>query len=158
MIKPTHSESFSEADLNLIRISPRLYDTLLTVNGRLEELLSSQDIQVPSDVGNELSDIQNVILDVLNDDGQLNGTAEWENSKETPPEETPPKEKKKYLCCLCGHEEFLGDKTGDGGLCPKCGGDNWLEQDDLDNPGMASVVDLVCLNLSITKEELRKKF
>lgn len=139
-IKPIHSESFSEADINLIRIAPKLFDTLTTVNSRLEDLLSNEDIQVPSDVGDEISDIQTVIWETLNDDGNLNGTAEW--VKPT-----------KYLCGNCGHIEREGDETGEGGLCPKCNG---VEKEDLsDNAKLKRVISD---NFDLMKRLLQRNF
>ena len=66
-----------DANLCLVTKAPEHYEMLLTVNDRIEQMLASDDLQISDDVATELHDIQNTILELLNEDGNLNGIAKY---------------------------------------------------------------------------------
>lgn len=77
MIEPTFSETIKEADLNLFRLAPKLYQTLITINDKIDNIFDDSECRINEEVSNELHDIQNTIMETLNSDGNLNGTAIW---------------------------------------------------------------------------------
>lgn len=134
-IKKLYSSQFSEANLKLIGLAPALFDAHLTVLERLEQMDS---MELSNEARNEIIDIQSVIWDTINADGNLCGVAKWGKTA-------------RQICGVCGCTE-----TAEGGLCKECNGDRWVKLEDLDNPDLIRYVSYVCYNLKITKEELRK--
>lgn len=135
-IRKLYSNSFSEANLKLIGLAPSLYDTLLIVIERIENMDS---MELSDEARQELIDIQSVIWDTINADGNLCGVAEWA-------------EKVRYICGKCGATD-----SGESGFCEGCGENWWIEKGDLDNPSLKKYVDKACKNLSTTREELKKR-
>lgn len=137
-IKKLCSNQFTEADLSLIRSAPALYDTLLTVMERIEKM---DPYEISDKARKDLVDIQAIIWDTINADGDLCGISKWADNKV------------KQICRDCGCTE-----TGDSGFCSNCGADGWVEADDLDNPRLKDYVKDACKRLNTTKEELKKRF
>ena len=67
-------ESGSE---KLKELAPELFDMLVIVTDRLNDITDTEEYEVPQKVGDELQDIQNTIWELLNRDGNLNGVAEF---------------------------------------------------------------------------------
>lgn len=94
-IRKLCSGAFSEANLKLIGLAPSLYDTLLTVIERIENMDS---MELSDEARQELIDIQSVVWDTINADGNLCGVAEWtEETQDTPNKNLERRFPKKYI-------------------------------------------------------------
>lgn len=65
------------ANLNLYKLAPELFNLATTVAERIDNILSSEEFNVSDDLATELNDIQSVIWELLNKDGNLNGMASY---------------------------------------------------------------------------------
>lgn len=71
-----------KANLELIMSSPEMHELLGTVVNRLENLLQDKIVSGLPVIYNEIQDIQNIIWEFLNYDGNLRGIAKYKSDLE----------------------------------------------------------------------------
>lgn len=72
-----------KANLQLFLMAPEMYDLLLTLMDRLEDMLQDRVVSGIQCVREELNDLQTIILECINLDGQLRGVAVYSNEQKS---------------------------------------------------------------------------